>query len=83
MLLESGSNGGLSRSRETSEPDGSTLLLAKFTALLAAKTFMPCNVAGGGVRSEDEDNRYCTRNASHVAIFTILRRFRRSLIEVW
>lgn len=47
MLLKSSRNSGLSRCRETSEPDGSTLLLAKFAALLAAKALVPCDVAGG------------------------------------
>lgn len=50
MLLKCRRNGRLSRSREASEPDGGSLLLAKLAALLTAKALVPCNVASGGVR---------------------------------
>lgn len=50
MLLEGGRNGGFAGCREASEPDGGALLLAEFAAFFAAEAFMPCDVAGGGVR---------------------------------
>ena len=45
VLLESNGDGGLARGRETSEPDGGTLLLAEVGALLTGKTRVPCDVA--------------------------------------
>ena len=45
VLLESNGNGGLARGRETSEPDGGTLLLAEVGALLTGETGVPCDVA--------------------------------------
>lgn len=45
VLLESNSDGGLARGRETSEPDGGTLLLAEVGALLTGETGVPCDVA--------------------------------------
>lgn len=45
MLLESSGNSRLARGRETGEPDGSTLLLAKLATLLAGKTSVPGDVA--------------------------------------
>lgn len=47
MLFEGSRNGRFPGCRETSEPDGGTLLLAKFAALLAAKALVPCDVASG------------------------------------
>jgi len=45
VLLESNGDGGLARGRETSEPDGGTLLLAEVGALLTGETGVPCDVA--------------------------------------
>jgi len=45
VLLESNGDGGLARGRETSEPDGGTLLLAEVGALLTGETRVPCDVA--------------------------------------
>jgi hypothetical protein len=45
MLLQSGGDGRLARSRETSEPERSTLLLAELVALGTGKTRVPCDVA--------------------------------------
>jgi len=45
VLLESNGDGGLARGRETSEPDGGTLLLAEVGTLLTGETRVPCDVA--------------------------------------
>jgi hypothetical protein len=45
VLLKGNGNGGLSRGRETGEPDGSTLLLAKIGALLTGEAGVPGDVA--------------------------------------
>jgi hypothetical protein len=50
VLLERNGDGGLARGRETSEPDGGTLLLAEIGALSAGQTRVPCNVAAAFVR---------------------------------
>lgn len=45
MLFQGRGNGGLARGRKTSEPDGSTLLLAEVGALLAGEARVPGDVA--------------------------------------
>jgi hypothetical protein len=50
VLLERNGDGGLARGRETSKPDGGTLLLAEIGALSAGQTRVPCNVAAASVR---------------------------------
>ena len=45
VLLKGNGNGGLSRGRETGEPDGGALLLAKVGALSASETRVPGDVA--------------------------------------
>lgn len=45
VLLESNGDGGLAGGRETSEPDGGTLLLAEVGALLTGEAGVPCDVA--------------------------------------
>lgn len=50
VLLESDGDGGLAGGRETSEPDGGTLLLAEVGALSASETRVPCDVAVAFVR---------------------------------
>jgi hypothetical protein len=50
VLLKGNGNGGLSRGRETGEPDGGTLLLAKIGALLTGETGVPGDVAAAIVR---------------------------------
>ena len=50
VLLESNGDGGLARSRKTSEPDSGTLLLAKVGTLSTGETRVPCDVAVAIVR---------------------------------
>ena len=71
VLLKGNGNGGLSRGRETGEPDGGTLLLAKIGALLTGETGVPGDVAiaivricvGGRWRGCREEWRGVTRIA--------------------
>ena len=50
MLLEGNGDRGLARSRETGEPDGATLLLAKVAAFGASEACVPGDVAVDLVR---------------------------------
>lgn len=45
VLLKGGSDGGLSRGGEASQPDGQTALARELVALTARKRRVPCDVA--------------------------------------